>query len=111
MVKKWELVDRQDYKHQDTAMTDKYSECITHQLEKGSKVKLIFNTVEANSDTQCTELLWAEILLVQDDKYLGQLEDDPKQIKDLMRGEIVEFEERHIFESEYIDPFDSSIKV
>lgn len=55
--------------------------------------------------------MWVEILMVQGDKLLGQLEDDPKLILDLKRGELIEFEERHIAESDYIDLFNSTIKV
>ena len=107
----WKLVDSLDYKHTDNTVASDYpKECI-QQLEKGSKVKLIFQADNNNSDEQYTELLWVELLLVQEEKYLGQLEDDPKKIKHLARGELIEFETRHVFESEYIDPFDSSIKV
>ena len=111
MNRNWKLVDRQDFKEKDAAVVDNYSESVTKKIEKGSKVKLIFNTFETDSGVQQTELLWVEILLVQGEKYLGQLEEDPKQINDLEKGEMIEFETRHIVESEYIDPFDSTIKI
>ena len=69
-------------------------------LEKGHKVKLTFKINNGASNTQSSEQLWVELLLVQDNKFLGQLEDDPKLIKDLMRGEIIEFEEFHIVETD-----------
>lgn len=111
MNKNWDLIDRLDFSDKDTVTAHHCSDDIEHKLEKGSKVRLIFNAQESNSDKKITELLWVEILLVQDDKYLGQLEDDPKIISNLMRGEMIDFENRHIFESEYIDPFNSSIKI
>jgi hypothetical protein len=82
-----------------------------HDIEKGSKAKLIFTSHDPDSDTQHTEYLWVEILLVDGDKYLGQLHDQPKHINDLSAGEMIEFEEQHIYEYEYIDPFNSCVKV
>ena len=70
-------------------------------LEKGSKAKLIFNFTSEEPGTPRAEHLWIEILLVQhDDKLLGQLEDNPVYIRDLKRGEIIEFEERNIIETD-----------
>ena len=107
--KNWKLIYSQS--NENTINSDGATKDVTHELEKGSKVKLIFTADDTNSDVRHTEYLWVEILLVQDDKYLGQLQDRPKQINGLSIGELIEFEERHIYESEYIDPFDPSIKV
>lgn len=105
----WNLIARLDYQDISSINEQHSTDSIGHSLEKGSKVKLNFNTIE--SGEQKSELLWVEILLVQENKYLGQLEDDPKIITSLVRGEMVDFEEQHIYESEYIDPFDPNIKV
>ena len=111
MSKNWTLIKKSNYQEK-YSETDYFSpEVIDHALEKGSKVKLIFNAVDNESNEQMTELLWVEILLVQDEKYLGQLEDDPKIIHNLMRGEMIDFDNSHIFESEYVDPYDSRIKL
>lgn len=111
MNKHWNLVDRSDYPNKESAIEHHASDEKEKLLEKGSKVRLIFNTSDNDPKEQMTELLWVEILLVQGDEYLGQLEDDPKIISHLIRGEMIDFEGRHIYESEYIDPFDASIKV
>jgi len=111
MNNEWNLINRSDYKIHDLPTENLSSHAIDDSIEKGSKVRLIFNSYDIDSKEQVTELLWVEILLVQDNKYLGQLEDDPKIITNLLRGQIVDFEKRHIYESEYIDPFDSSIKI
>ncbi len=108
MKKNWMLIDAQDAIHKDI---DDSANDATHELEKGSKVKLIFSNGVANEDHKNIEHLWVEILLVQDDKYLGQLQDDPKKIINLSKGELIEFETKHIYESEYIDPFGPRIKV
>ena len=102
MTKPWVLHDAQNA----GASTLKES-----SLQKGSKAKLMFVAAGDTTETQSSESLWVEILLVQEGKLLGQLEDDPKIIKNLQRGELIEFEERHIVESEYIDLFAPNIKV
>ena len=109
MTKNWTLI-----KHQtNNAATDSTSINVLneHDLEKGSKVKLIFNSHDTNTDTQHTEYLWVEIILVQGDMYLGQLLEKPNNINNLAMGDMIEFQEQHIFEYDYIDPFDPSIKV
>ncbi|MFK8026893.1 MAG: DUF2314 domain-containing protein [Gammaproteobacteria bacterium] len=111
MDKYWELIDRLDYRRRNVELDDVSSENKVQELEKGSKVKLIFESINDDVGAQSIELLWVEILLVQNDKYLGQLEDDPTHINKLQRGELIEFEDCHVFESEYVDPFNSSIKV
>ena len=111
MNKSWQLLYSQNKNDTDVNKVPGSSESGPHDLEKGSKVKLIFCADDDNSDIPHTEYLWVEILLVQDDKYLGQLQDQPKQINNLSMGELIEFDEQHIYESEYIDPFGPSIKV
>ena len=69
-------------------------------LEKGHKAKLSFSFASDAPEFPSEEQLWVEILLVDRDKLLGQLEDDPKYIQDLKRGEIIEFEERHIIDTD-----------
>lgn len=73
---------------------------VIEPLEKGHKVKLTFNFKSDKPKALNTEQLWVEILLVQDNKFLGQLEDNPKYVQDLKCGEIIEFEERHIIDTD-----------
>lgn len=109
METNWQLIKyKTDINDSDS---DSGANIYAHDIEKGSKAKLIFTTHDPDSDTQHTEYLWVEILLVDGDKYLGQLQDQPKHIKGLAAGEMIEFEEQHIYESEYIDPFNSSVKI
>ena len=99
MNKSWKLLYSQSKNDADNSDMTNSLESASHDLEKGSKVKLIF-CADDDADISHTEYLWVEILLVQDDKYLGQLQDQPKKIKDLSTGELIEFDERHIYESE-----------
>jgi uncharacterized protein YegJ (DUF2314 family) len=77
----------------------KPSKEVLEPLEKGHKAKLIFNFKNEDPGNPSSEQLWVEILLVQKDRLLGQLEDDPKYIQDLKCGEIIEFEECHILDT------------
>ncbi len=98
--KSWSLGDAQKLVDEVPHKFSKPSTDVIEPLEKGHKVKLIFNIKNDNPEILSTEQLWVEILLVQENKFLGQLEDDPKYIQDLKCGEIIEFEERHILETD-----------
>ena len=111
MKNNWYLIYSQQNKVDSDTDIHAATEDVTHELEKGSKVKLLFCVGNSKPEIQQTEYLLVEILLVQEDKYLGQLQDEPKIIKDLSIGELIEFEEQHIHETDYIDPFDPDIKV
>ncbi len=111
MSKSWWLEDAQVLVAEHPETFAKPSKEAIEPLQKGSKAKLIFAANQVDSKNSHRELLWVEILMVQGDKLLGQLEDDPKLIADLKRGELIEFEECHIAESDYVDLFNSTIKV
>ena len=101
MGKSWELGDAEKLVDEYPRKYTKPSKHALEPLEKGHKAKLVFNFKSEEANTIASEQLWVEILLVQDTKkLLGQLEDDPENIKDLQRGEIIEFEERHIIETD-----------
>ena len=96
MTKSWHLEEAQTlFEEQPTTFT-KPSKQALEPLEKGHKAKLSFKFDNEEPGIPSSEHLWIEILMVDRNKLLGQLEDDPKYIQDLQRGEIIEFEERHI---------------
>ena len=96
--KSWSLEEAHKLVEEFPDSFSKPSKEVLEPLEKGHKVKLIFNFKSDNPDDPSTEQLWAEILLVQNNKLLGQLEDKPQYIQDLKCGEIIEFEECHIMD-------------
>ena len=98
--KSWSLGDSQKLANEIPYKFSKPSREIIEPLEKGHKVKLMFNFKSDNAEILSSEQLWVEILLVQKNKFLGQLEDNPKYIKDLKCGEILEFEECHIMDKD-----------
>jgi uncharacterized protein YegJ (DUF2314 family) len=101
MDKSWNLDDAQKLVEEFPSTYSKPSKEAIEPLEKGHKAKLIFSFKSDDPKVPNTEQLWVEILLVQNsNNLLGQLEDDPKYIQDLKRGEIIEFEERHIIDTD-----------
>ncbi len=101
MGKSWSLDNAQGLGEASLNATSKISKDPLDPLEKGHKAKLIFSFESDDLEVPNTERLWVEILMVQNNnKLLGQLEDDPEYIQDLKRGEIIEFEEHHIIETE-----------
>ena len=98
--KSWKLEEAQKLANEFPNKFTKPSKKAIEPLEKGHKAKLLFSFETDKHESPSSEQLWVEILLVQDGKLLGQLEDDPKYIQDLMRGEIIEFEEHHIVETD-----------
>ena len=98
--KSWNLEEAHKLADEFPNTVFKPSKEVIEPLEKGSKVKLIFNFKSDDPNIPSTEQLWVEILLVQNNKLLGQLEDKPQYIQDLKCGEIIEFEECHIIETD-----------
>ncbi len=99
MDKSWNLEDVQKLAEELPHTLSKPPKEAIEPLEKGNKAKLIFNFNNDDPQAPNEEQLWVEILLVQSDKFLGQLEGNPKYIQDLKCGEIIEFEERHIIDT------------
>lgn len=96
--KSWNLEEAQKLAEEFPNTFSKPSTEVIEPLEKGHKAKLIFKFVSDDPEVPSSEQLWVEILLVQNNKFLGQLEDGPKYIQDLKCGEIIEFEECHIID-------------
>jgi uncharacterized protein YegJ (DUF2314 family) len=94
----WKLEDAQKLSNEFPNKFSKPLKEAVEPLEKGNKAKLVFKLNNDDPDSSKEEYLWVEILLVQNNKFLGQLEDNPKYIQNLKCGEIIEFEERHILD-------------
>jgi len=102
--KSWSLIDADQLAIKSPDIIAAPSKEVIEPLEKGSDAKLVFSIKNDDPSIPNVEQLWVELLLVQDNKYLGQIKDNPIYIKDLKRGEMIEFEDRHIIKANYINP-------
>ena len=100
MSKSWNIQDTQKLVGEFPVTLTKPPKEALEPLEKGHKAKLSFKFDSDDPEMPSAEHLWVEILMVDGNKLLGQLEDDPIYIQDLQRGEIIEFEERHIIDTD-----------
>jgi hypothetical protein len=67
-------------------------------LRPGSLVKLLFGfgDADADADAALAERMWVEVLSVDDDGYVGRLDNDPSAITDLHAGDHVRFGPEHV---------------
>lgn len=73
-------------------------------LRPGNLVKLIFPFVSHDPKAPLAERMWVRIERVEQDCFLGVLDNDPRHITDLKAGDAIEFEGRHIVETDIDDP-------
>jgi hypothetical protein len=74
-------------------------------LRAGNAVKLIFAFESENARAPRAERMWVRIERVEAGRYAGKLENDPRYIKDLKYGDLVEFEARHVIRWTSMIPF------
>src|SRR6516165_8811745 len=70
----------------------------------GNLVKLIFEFVSADPGAPRAERMWVQIVRVDDGRFSGTLANEPLFITDLKDGDAVEFDSRHIIETDIDDP-------
>lgn len=77
---------------------------IIKKLKKGDSVKLIFPLKEKREDLPHSERMWVTIKSRIENNFIGKLENRPKYIKELEKGDIIEFKEYHVIDSSIDDP-------
>jgi len=73
-------------------------------LRVGKLVKLIFAFESNDPQAPRAERMWVRIERIEADRYVGTLDNDPRYIEDLKCGDEVEFEVRHIIQTDIDDP-------
>jgi hypothetical protein len=73
-------------------------------LRPGNRVKLIFEFDSDDPEAPRAERMWVRISRIEGDRFYGVLRNDPLYIRDLQDGDPVEFEARHIIQSNVDDP-------
>lgn len=65
-------------------------------LKVGDAVKLIFEMHQPNQEYDAFERMWVEITKVEDDYYVGFLDNNPEGEVSIKAGDIVVFQAKHI---------------
>jgi hypothetical protein len=81
------------------------SERVMAKLKKGNLVKLVFEITGLESNDllamlPSAERMWVIITERNGDKFKGTLDNDPYKIQDIKAGDLVEFETKHIIQSD-----------
>jgi hypothetical protein len=73
-------------------------------LRPGNLVKLIFAFQSDDPKVPRAERMWVQIERVERGLFAGKLDNDPRYIQDLKCGDDVEFEARHVIQTDIDDP-------
>jgi hypothetical protein len=81
------------------------SERVMAKLQKGNLVKLVFEITGLESNDllamlPSAERMWVIITERNGDKFKGTLDNDPYKIQDIKAGDVIEFEIKHIIQSD-----------
>ena len=79
-------------------------------LRPGNLAKLIFVFESKDPKVPRAERMWVRIERVEADRYIGELDNDPRYIQDLKCGDAVEFEARHVIQTDIDDPIPDPTK-
>ena len=100
----WWLRDAEQTSREHPYTFYKPSQAVIQKLGPGSQVKLIFEFRNQEPVGPSAERMWVEITDVAGDRYRGVLRNKPVYIKGLALDDSVEFEEKHVIDTEYKDP-------
>jgi hypothetical protein len=73
-------------------------------LRAGNAVKLIFAFESKDPKVLRAERMWVRIERVESGRFVGKLDNDPRYIEALKCGDDVEFEARHVIQTDIDDP-------
>lgn len=73
-------------------------------LRPGNLVKLIFAFESDDPAAPGAERMWVKISRIEGDRFYGTLDNDPRYIRDLEDTDPVQFESRHIIQTDLDDP-------
>ena len=73
-------------------------------LRPGNLVKLIFAFDSTDPKTPAAERMWVRIDRIENKRFFGVLDNDPLYIRNLKAGDPVEFDDRHVIQTDVPDP-------
>jgi len=103
MTQSWYLIDADEMAQESKYTFYKPSKRIIQKLEPGNICKLIFSFESDNPEHPSAERMWVIIDHVDNNKFVGHLDNEPFYIKDLKVGDIIEFESKHIIDLDVDD--------
>lgn len=105
----WVLEDAQKLSEQNPYTFYKPSKAVVEMLALGNQVKLIFVFQSDDPQAPRAERMWVTIDSIDGLIYRGKLDNQPRYIKDLQLGQAIEFEEKHIIDTDLKDPVPSTV--
>ena len=96
----WWLTDATESQQRSPYTFYKPSNTTIGQLITGSLVKLIFEFDDPDPDVPSAERMWVKVRKIDGGRFLGELDNVPHHIKTLQLGACVEFESRHIIQTD-----------
>lgn len=99
----WWLADAAELRRCHPYTFYKPSQAVIGKLEVGRHVKLIFEFDNPEPDGPSGERMWVRVTEIRGNRYRGVLDNAPAHLGALRLGDTVEFEERHIIDTEFED--------
>jgi hypothetical protein len=94
----WKLTDSEKLAKENKYTFYKPSKEITQNLEVGNIVKLTFEFDSKNEEHPGAERMWVEITEINDDQFVGKLDNHPFYLHELYAGDEIKFEHKHIID-------------
>ena len=104
MSRSWHLDDAKALAERNPYTFYKPSSAAVALLRPGNIVKLIFALAANDAQTPTAERMWVRIDRIEGECFVGSLDNDPDYIADLKHGDVIQFDSRHIIQTNIDDP-------
>lgn len=105
----WSLENAEEVAARNPYTFYKPSKEVVAMLTAGNQVKLIFTFESEDPDAPGAERMWVTIDSISGSAFVGTLDNEPRHIVDLKLGDRIEFDDRHIVDTDLIDPVASIV--
>lgn len=105
----WSLENSEEVAARNPYTFYKPSRAVVAMLAPGNQVKLIFTFESEDPEAPRAERMWVTIDSISNSAYVGTLDNEPRHIVDLKIGDRIEFDDRHIVDTDLTDPVASIV--
>lgn len=105
----WSLENAEEVAARNPYTFYKPSKSVVAMLAQGNQVKLIFAFQSDDPNAPRAERMWVTIDSISGSTFVGTLDNEPRYIADLKMGDRIEFDERHIIDTDLKDPVPSIV--